>query len=117
MFPYAEKNEQKGGGLILCGDIKKINLKMQFVHYIKFKKVAVFFQICGPLWTGKKTGHAEKLLSYFEFREMYSLLRMSPRSEISYCWEEKMFPCICPSFTFQATSIVFCMLLHRVACG
>lgn len=38
MFHYAEKNEQKGGGLILCSDIKKINLKMQFFHYIKKKK-------------------------------------------------------------------------------
>lgn len=71
----------------MCSDIKKINLNMQFVHYIKKKNVAMYFQIRGSLWTEKKAGHPEKLLSYFEFREMCSILRMSLRSQISYCWE------------------------------
>lgn len=106
------------GGLILCSDIKKINLNMQFVHYIFLKNVAVYFQIHGSLWAKKKAGHPEKLLSYFKFREMCSILRLSLRSQISYSWgKKKCFLVFCPSFNFQATSTVFCMLLQRVACS
>lgn len=71
MFHYPEKRDlRKGGGLILGGDIKKICLNIQFIHYILKKPVALYFEIDTTLWTEEKADHPKKLPSYSEFREM-----------------------------------------------